>query len=257
MGQSHGGLAKVERLKMKLEIFQTCWLVIASVVAFAYASPARNSSEEDSGHGTTLEEIDKSKDQIIARLETQVEKNEYTLGVLEKRLQIIIRALETLETDSETEIVGASTGMSKDQLREMLESKLEKKENKLYSLENSIRKIISGLESTNLRNTDIPLVDIIRGKDKIIKRLKTKIENQEKKISAAESKLKAILASLVENRAEFASATNNIDHIIENLKTKNEMKDEKISGIIARINGVISVIGSNETKANNAGQFYF
>merc|ERR1712080_753029 len=210
-----GRLGKVERLKMKLEIFQTCWLVIASVMAFAYAKPARNSSGEDTGHGTTLEEIDKSKDQIIARLETQVEKNEYPLG------------------------------------------KLEKKENKLYSLENSIRKIISGLESTNLRNTDIPLVDIIRGKDKIIKRLKTKIENQEKKISAAESKLKAILASLVENRAEFASATNNIDHIIENLKTKNEKKDKKISGIIARINGVISVIGSNETKGNNAGQFYF
>merc|ERR1711874_503286 len=232
-------------IKMQLGSFQICWLVMAQVLVFALASPARHSGGVNSEHGATLEEIDKSKDQIIARLKTQIEKNDYTLSVLEKSLQTILRALET---EVGTPVPETKPTGEKDKIRDILETKLERKEDKLSTLEGSLRMIIWGLDYTHVRNTEVPLdiIDVIRRKDKIIDNLKTKIEDQERKISAAETMLRSILASLFEAMTE--TITNNIDQIIENLEMKNERKDEKISGTIASINGIIEVIRADEPK---------
>jgi hypothetical protein len=239
---------------MQFESFQIFWLVITNFLVFTLASPARHSDGVSSQHGATLEEIDKSKDQIIARLKTQIEKNEYTLSVLEKSLQTILRALEP---EVGTTIPETKPEGSKEKIRDVLETKLERKEDKLSTLEGSLRMIIWGLDSTYVRNTEVPLdiVDVIRRKDKIIDSLKTKIENQERKISAAETMLRSILASLFHAMTE--TATNNIDQIIENLEMKNERKDEKISGTIASINGIIEVIRSDDTKQIESKKFTF
>merc|ERR1712186_60177 len=243
-------------IKMQLGSFQICWLVMAQVLVFALASPARHSGGASSRHGATLEEIDKSKDQIIARLNTQIEKNEYTLSVLEKSLQTILRALDAEEetTVSERNPIG-----SKDKIRDVLKTKLERKEDKLSTLEGSLRMIIWGLDSSYTRHSEVPLdlIDTIRRKDKIIDSLKTKIENQERKISAAETMLKSILDSLFDAVAMMETATNNIDQIIENLERKNEKKDEKISGTIANINGIIELIKSDDTQQTEIKQFTF
>jgi len=227
---------------------------MTKVLVSALAIPARHSGGGSSEHGATLDEIDKSKDQIIARLKTQIEKNDYTLSVLEKSLQTILRALQTEvgTTVSETKPAG-----EKDKIRDILETKLERKEDKLSTLEGSLRMIIWGLDYTHVRNTEVPLdiVDVIRRKDKIIDSLKTKIEDQERKISAAETMLRSILASLFEAMTE--TFTNNIDQIIENLEIKNERKDEKISGTIASINGIIEVIRAEEPKQIQPKKFTF
>merc|ERR1712061_930655 len=130
-------------------------------------------------------------DQIIARLKTQIEKNDYTLSVLEKSLQTILRALET---EVGTPVPETKPAGEKDKIRDILETKLERKENKLSTLEGSLRMIIRGLDYTHVRNTEVPLdiIDVIRRKDKIIDSLKTKIEDQERK----DEKISGTIASI-------------------------------------------------------------